>query len=176
MVYIFIIKHIEKSDKMKNIVFAGGCFWGVEAYFNTLEGVTSTKVGYANGNTKDPNYDEVCTDKTGFAEACFINYDENKITLEKLLDAFWKVVDPTISNRQGHDIGTQYRTGIYYKNIEDLNTILKSRDNEQKNYDKPILTEIEELKNFYDAEEYHQKYLEKNPNGYCHISKELLKK
>lgn len=161
---------------MKNIVLAGGCFWGVEAYFNTMDGVTSTKVGYANGNTENPNYKEVCTDRTGFAEACYINYDESKTNLEKILEAYWKVVDPTILNRQGHDEGTQYRTGIYYTNADDLSVIESSRDEEQKKYDKTIVTEIGPLKNFYDAEEYHQKYLDKNPGGYCHIPRELLKK
>lgn len=161
---------------MKSIVLAGGCFWGVEAYFKIIDGVISTKVGYANGNTGNPNYKEVCTDTTGFAEACLIDYDENKLSLDDLLKAYWKVVDPTILNRQGHDEGTQYRTGIYYKDSEDLSIIIKSRDNEQKNYEEPIVTEIDKLKNFYDAEEYHQKYLDKNPNGYCHIPKELLKK
>ncbi|MFU0823724.1 peptide-methionine (S)-S-oxide reductase MsrA [Clostridium sp.] len=161
---------------MKKIVLAGGCFWGVEAYFNTIEGVVNTKVGYANGNTENPTYEEVCKNKTGFAEACYIEYDENIVTLEKILDAYWKVVDPTIKDRQGHDIGTQYRTGIYYLDEDDLKIILKSKDMEQEKYDSPIVTEIEHLKNFYDAEEYHQKYLDKNPNGYCHIPRELLKR
>jgi peptide-methionine (S)-S-oxide reductase len=161
---------------MKEIIFAGGCFWGVEAYFNTIDGVIKTKVGYANGETENPTYKEVCENNTGFAEACYIQYDENKVNLERLLDAYWKVVDPTILNRQGHDVGTQYRTGIYYLDEEALNTILVSKDAEQKKYKDSIVTEIVPLKNFFDAEEYHQKYLDKNPNGYCHISKELLKK
>lgn len=161
---------------MKEIVFAGGCFWGVEAYFNTIDGVVSTKVGYANGNTQNPTYEKVCENTTGYAEACYIEYDENAVKLEKLLQAYWKVIDPTIKDRQGHDKGTQYRTGVYYIDESDLEVILKSKDEEQKKYEKPIVTEILPLKNFYNAEEYHQKYLDKNPNGYCHIPKELLKK
>ncbi|MDP4145656.1 MAG: peptide-methionine (S)-S-oxide reductase MsrA [Bacillota bacterium] len=161
---------------MKDIVFAGGCFWGVEAYFNLIDGVMNTKVGYANGNTENPTYEAVCSKNTGFAEACYITYEENKVSLTELLRAYWKVVDPTILNRQGHDIGTQYRTGIYYKDESDLPCILKSREEEQQKYDKPIVTEIDFLKNFYNAEEYHQKYLEKNPTGYCHIPRELLKR
>lgn len=161
---------------MKKIVLCGGCFWGVEAYFNTIKGVIKTKVGYANGNTKNPTYEEVCSNLTGFAEACYIEYNPNEISLEKLLEAYWKIVDPTIKNRQGNDIGTQYRTGIYYMDEEDLKIILESKKEEQKKYKDTIVTEIEPLKNFYEAEEYHQKYLEKNPNGYCHIPRELLRK
>lgn len=161
---------------MKEIVFAGGCFWGVEAYFNTIDGVISTKVGYANGHTENPTYKEVCENTTGYAEACYIKYDEKKVILEKLLEAYWKVVDPTIKDRQGHDVGTQYRTGVYYIDENDLKVILKSKEEEQKKYEAPIVTEFLPLENFYDAEEYHQKYLDKNPNGYCHIPRELLKK
>ncbi|MFL0195661.1 peptide-methionine (S)-S-oxide reductase MsrA [Clostridium sp. WILCCON 0269] len=159
---------------MGKIVFAGGCFWGVEAYFNTVKGVLFTKVGYANGNTENPTYEQVCKHTTGFAEACYIEYDDSIITLEQLLGDYWKIVDPTIKDRQGHDIGNQYRTGIYYFNEKDVEIIKKSRESEQEKYEKVIVTEIEPLKNFYDAEEYHQKYLDKNPNGYCHIPKELL--
>lgn len=161
---------------MKKIVFAGGCFWGVEAYFNTLEGVNNTVVGYANGSTENPTYEEVCKNTTGFAEACNIEYDEKIVSLDELLDAYWKVVDPTIKDRQGHDIGTQYRTGIYYVDQEDKTIIESSRDNEQNKYEEVIVTEILPLENFYEAEKYHQEYLKKNPNGYCHIPKELLKK
>ena len=161
---------------MKEIILAGGCFWGVEAYINTLKGIISTKVGYANGNIDDPTYEKVCKSNTGFAEACHITYDENTISLEELLDAYWKIVDPTVENRQGHDIGSQYRTGIYFVEDEDLPIIIKSREDEQKKYNKDIVTEIEASSNFYVAEEYHQKYLDKNPNGYCHIPREMLKK
>ncbi|ORX23465.1 peptide-methionine (S)-S-oxide reductase [Thermoanaerobacterium sp. PSU-2] len=161
---------------MKEIVLAGGCFWGVQAYFDTIDGVIETKVGYANGNKENPTYEEVCTNTTGFAEACYVKYDEKIISLEDLLRSYWKIVDPTLKNRQCNDIGTQYRTGIYYIDDDDVNVILRSKEEEQKKYEKPIVTEIEPLKNFYDAEEYHQKYLKKNPNGYCHIPRELFEK
>lgn len=159
---------------MKKIVFAGGCFWGVEAYFNNRKGILSTKVGYANGNTLNPTYEEVCMKNTGFAEACFINYDEKVTSLSELLTSYWKIVDPTVLNRQGHDVGSQYRTGIYYFDEEDFPTILASIKMEQQKYKTSIVTEVELLQNFYPAEDYHQKYLQKNPKGYCHIPMELL--
>jgi peptide-methionine (S)-S-oxide reductase len=159
---------------MKKIVLAGGCFWGVEAYFKTIKGVSNTKVGYANGNVENPTYEQVCKKDTGFAEVCFIEYDENVVTLDKILNAYWKVVDPTIKDRQGHDLGNQYRTGIYYFDEADVETIEKSKEEEQKKYVQSIVTEVEPLRNFYDAEEYHQDYLDKNPTGYCHIPRELL--
>ena len=161
---------------MKEIILAGGCFWGVEAYINTLKGIIATKVGYANGNTDNPTYEKVCKTNTGFAETCQISYDENITSLEKLLEAYWKIVDPTVENRQGHDIGSQYRTGIYFVDQKDLPIIINSKDEQQKKYNKAIVTEIEALSNFYIAEDYHQKYLDKNPNGYCHIPREMLKK
>lgn len=161
---------------MKKIILAGGCFWGAQAYFSQIDGVTRTTVGYANGDLKNPTYEQVCNNNTGHAEACFIEYNEKIISLSKLLELYWKIVDPTVSNRQGNDIGSQYRTGIYYYDEKDLEIINDSKKLQQQKYSKPIVTEIEVVENFYDAEEYHQKYLEKNPNGYCHITKELLKK
>jgi len=154
---------------MKEIVLAGGCFWGVEEYMSRIDGVVETKVGYANGHTENPTYEEVCTNTTGHAEVCYVKYDESVLTLEELLNRFWKIIDPTLLNRQGPDIGSQYRTGIYYMEEEDLPIIMKTFEEQKKKYDKPIVTEVESLKVFYEAEEYHQKYLKKNPNGYCHI-------
>lgn len=154
---------------MKKIVLAGGCFWGVEGYFKKIDGVINTKVGYSNGHTKDPTYKEVCTSITGYAEACYIEYDENIISLKDLLKKFFRIIDPTIINRQGPDIGSQYRTGIYYYEDNDLNIINSFIKEIQKNYDEQIVTEVDKVNNFYDAEEYHQNYLDKNPNGYCHI-------
>ena len=154
---------------MKEIILAGGCFWGVEEYISRIPGVVETKVGYANGFTENPTYKQVCTKKTGHAEACQVKYDEQKITLDELLDKFWYVIDPTIKNRQGPDIGSQYRTGIYYIDETDLSTIQQSKEKQQMQYQQPITTEIEPLICFYLAEEYHQRYLKKNPNGYCHI-------
>ncbi|HEY5562177.1 MAG TPA: peptide-methionine (S)-S-oxide reductase MsrA [Clostridiaceae bacterium] len=161
---------------MKKIVLAGGCFWGVEGYINTLNGIISTEVGYVNGLVPNPTYEMVCQSNTGYAEGCYIEYDEAILDLSSLLDSFWKVVDPTVINRQGHDIGSQYRTGIYYTDPMDLPIALASKAQEQKKYDKEIVTEIKVLDNFYKAEGYHQKYLEKNPNGYCHIPKKFLEK
>ena len=154
---------------MKEIYLAGGCFWGLQAYFDLRSGVMETVVGYANGLTENPTYEEVCTNTTGYAETVYIKYDENAIDLIKILEDFWKVIDPTLLNRQGGDIGSQYRTGIYYVDKEDLKVINESVEKEKLKYNKSIVTEIVPLKNFYAAEDYHQKYLEKNPNGYCHI-------
>ena len=155
---------------MKSIVLAGGCFWGVQAYFQRLDGVDMTKSGYANGITLHPTYEEVCTGNTNHTEAVMIQYNEDKIHLENILDKFWAIIDPTLSNRQGNDIGTQYRTGIYYLDEEDLELILDSKDQLQSSLSKPIVTEIKPLEKFFEAEEYHQDYLKKNPNGYCHIN------
>lgn len=155
---------------MKTIVVAGGCFWGVEAYMSKINGILKTVVGYANGTKIDPTYNEVCIGNTGHAEACLISYDEAIVSLEKVLNKFWGIIDPTVSNRQGPDIGTQYRSGIYYTDKMDLDIILKTMDEVQNRNNKPIVTEIQPLSCFYDAEDYHQKYLEKNPGGYCHIN------
>lgn len=154
---------------MKEIVLAGGCFWGVEEYISRINGVVDTEVGYANGRRKNPSYEQVCTGMTGHAEAVKINYDENKLTLKSLLEKFFSIIDPTIENRQGPDRGTQYRTGVYYINEDDKDIILDVFKSEQEKYKKPIVTEIEPLKLYYRAEDYHQDYLKKNPNGYCHI-------
>lgn len=154
---------------MKEIVVAGGCFWGVEKYMGLLEGVKETVVGYTNGHLKNPSYEEVCAGHTGHVEACFIKYDESILSLDQLLEAFWKIIDPTLLNQQGNDIGTQYRTGIYYSDPLDLPIIQDSKEKQQPKYDVPMVTEILPLKIFYPAEKYHQKYLQKNPNGYCHI-------
>jgi peptide-methionine (S)-S-oxide reductase len=155
---------------MKIIVVAGGCFWGVEAYMSKINGIVETKVGYANGTKKDPTYEEVCLRNTGHTEACLISYDEAIVSLEIILNKFWRIIDPTVSDRQGPDIGHQYRSGIYYSDKEDLDIILKTKDEVQTRYHKQIVTEIEPLSCFYDAEGYHQKYLQKNPGGYCHIN------
>lgn len=155
---------------MKNIVVAGGCFWGVEAYMSKIKGIVETKVGYANGTKKEPTYEEVCNGNTGHTEACLISYDEAEISLEKILNKFWGIIDPTVYNRQGADIGHQYRSGIYYTDKKDLDIILRIKDEVQSRFDKPIATEIQPLSSFYDAEDYHQKYLQKNPGGYCHIN------
>lgn len=158
---------------MKEIYLAGGCFWGVEEYFSRLEGVVDTGVGYANGSLENPSYKQVCTGTTGHTETAYIKYDENKTNLEILLERFFRIIDPTLLNRQGGDIGNQYRTGIYYTNVEDLETINKVIEEQSKKYKKPIVTEVLPLECYYDAEEYHQDYLKKNPGGYCHVDMSL---
>ncbi|TJX14186.1 peptide-methionine (S)-S-oxide reductase MsrA [Tissierella creatinini] len=155
---------------MKNIYLAGGCFWGVEEYFSRIDGVVDTEVGYANGHSPNPTYKHVCTGLTGHAETTYVVYDESKVTLEELLNRFFRIIDPTLLNRQGGDIGSQYRTAIYYKDSADLETIKKVIEIEQGKYSKPIVTEVEEIKSFYYAEDYHQDYLKKNPGGYCHVN------
>lgn len=152
---------------MKEIFLAGGCFWGVEEFMSRLDGVIDTEVGYANGLTENPTYETI--KDTGFAEVCKVIYDESTLSLRELLIEFWGIINPTVENRQGNDVGTQYRTGIYYTREADIDTILLTRDNEQEIYRKPIVTEIKPLINYYKAEEDHQHYLKKNPNGYCHI-------
>lgn len=154
---------------MKEIYLAGGCFWGVEEYMSRIEGVIDTEVGYANGETENPTYEEVCTGTTGHVETTYIKFDENIISLKNLLNRFWKIIDPTLINRQGPDIGSQYRTGIYYIDDEDLEIINITLEEQKLKYNKSIVTEIMKLKSFYRAEEYHQDYLKKNPGGYCHI-------
>ena len=153
----------------KTIYIAGGCFWGAEKYFSLIRGVLSTKVGYANGTTTNPTYEEVCHHNTGHAETVEIQYDSTILPLEKLLDLYYEVIDPTSLNKQGGDQGIQYRTGIYYIDEADLAIIHSSIDDLSKKFEKPIVIEVKPLEHFYDAEEYHQKYLDKNPSGYCHI-------
>ncbi|WP_288480388.1 peptide-methionine (S)-S-oxide reductase MsrA [uncultured Clostridium sp.] len=154
---------------MKEIVLAGGCFWGVEEFMSRLDGVISTEVGYANGRTENPTYEDICTKDTGYAEVCKVTFNEDIISLRELLIEFWGIINPTVLNRQGNDIGSQYRTGIYYIKESDIDTIILTRDNEQAIYTNPIVTEIKPLITYHKAEEYHQHYLKKNPNGYCHI-------
>ncbi|MDL2324976.1 peptide-methionine (R)-S-oxide reductase MsrB [Ruminococcaceae bacterium OttesenSCG-928-A16] len=155
---------------MNQIVLAAGCFWGAEKYFSLVQGVTATDVGYANGATQNPTYEEVCGHNTGHAEAVRITYNETIAPLPFLLTLFYDAIDPTTLNRQGGDVGTQYRTGIYYTNVADLPVIQQSIAELQATLDKPVAIEVAPLKNYYPAEEYHQKYLAKNPGGYCHIA------
>ena len=159
---------------MKEIYFAGGCFWGTEHYFKQVEGVISTTVGYANGNTNNPTYKEVYTDTTGYAECVKIEYDPAKVSLHTLVELFFKSIDPTSLNRQGEDCGTRYRTGIYYISDEDIETIREVYNDIERAVGKPLAVELTALQNFYPAEEYHQDYLDKNPNGYCHIPLSLM--
>lgn len=160
----------------KCIYFAGGCFWGTEAYFSMIKGVINTQCGYANGTTKNPTYEEVCAQSTNHAETVMVEYDDSVITLDKLLNEFFKIINPTAKNRQGNDIGNQYRSGIYYSNASDSLTINNFIESKKYEYDRPIVTEVLPLSCFYPAEDYHQHYLDKNPGGYCHVDLSLIKK
>ena len=165
----------EKSEK-KVIYLAGGCFWGTEKYLSGIKGIIKTEVGYANGNTENPTYEEVCHNNTGHAETVKVEYDPEVINLSFILTLYYDVINPTSVNKQGADTGTQYRTGIYYVDDEDTKIIKNSIAGLQTRYDKPIAIEVLPLKNYYPAEEYHQKYLDKNPNGYCHIGTDKFEK
>lgn len=160
----------------KNIVLAGGCFWGVDAYFNNLKGVIETSSGYANGNIENPTYEQVCNNVATHAEAVNISYDDKTISLKTILDHYFRIVDPFSINKQGNDVGIQYRSGIYYTNEEDHDIILNYIKNLEKKLNKDIVVEVVPLTNYYLAEDYHQDYLIKNPSGYCHIDLNLLKK
>jgi peptide methionine sulfoxide reductase msrA/msrB len=157
------------NSDLKEIYLAGGCFWGVEAYISRIYGVYDVKSGYANGKTENPSYEDVCYNNTGHAETVKVQYDPERVSLNTLLTYFFKVVDPTSLNKQGNDVGSQYRSGIYYIDKSDIEIINKVIKEESKKYEKEIVTEILPMDNFYLAEDYHQNYLEKNPNGYCHI-------
>ena len=159
---------------MNIIYLAGGCFWGMQKYFDQFDGIAETEVGYANGPDRAPTYREVCSD-SGHAETLRIVYDENRISLEQILVDYFKVIDPYSVNRQGHDEGIQYRTGIYYNNEAQLPEIRKVYMREEKKAGKKLAVAVEPLRNFFSAEEYHQKYLGKNPGGYCHIPNSFFK-
>jgi peptide methionine sulfoxide reductase msrA/msrB len=157
------------NEVLHDIWLAGGCFWGVEAYMSRVYGVADTTVGYANGKTENPTYQEVCRQDTGHAETVLVRYDPSKVALSTLLTHFFAIIDPTSLNRQGGDSGTQYRTGIYFKDVNDLAVINAVAAAERARHSKPFVTEIIPLRQFFPAEEYHQDYLEKHPDGYCHI-------
>lgn len=154
---------------IKKIYLAGGCFWGVEAYMKRIDGVIDANSGYANGITENPTYEDVIYNGTGHAETVEVIYNSEKINLETLLKYYFRIIDPTSLNKQGNDKGTQYRTGIYYTDLEDKEIIEKEIILLQKNYPKKIMVEVMPLIRFDLAEDYHQDYLKKNPNGYCHI-------
>jgi peptide-methionine (S)-S-oxide reductase len=155
----------------KKAMFGAGCFWGVEETFRTVEGVISTTVGYSGGWKENPTYKEVCKGDTGHTEVVQIIYDDEKISYEELLDVFWKCHDPTQKNRQGWDIGYQYRSVIFYYDDEQKELAMESREklDNSGGFSKPIATEIEPAKKFYKAEEYHQKYVLKHKNANCRV-------
>lgn len=154
---------------IKDLYLAAGCYWGAEHFFKQINGVTFTQVGFANGNTPNPTYKEVYTDTTGYAETVHLQYDPLKVSLSFLLQMYFKAIDPTSLNKQGEDQGTRYRTGIYYVDPYDLPFINLAMAEEAKKYGLPLCVEVMPLQNFYSAEEYHQDYLVKNPDGYCHL-------
>lgn len=156
------------TDNLKDIYFAGGCFWGVEEYFSQIPGVYDVTSGYANGNTENPSYEEVCSG-SGHAETVHVQYDPGVVSLETLTKQLFKIINPVSKNRQGNDSGSQYRTGVYYTDEADRAVIQEVFDAEQEKYDEEIATELLPLEAFYLAEDYHQDYLKKNPGGYCHI-------
>ena len=162
------------QEGVKEIYLAGGCFWGTEHYFKQVEGVVETEVGYANGIIENPTYEKVCTDTTRFAETVHVKYNPEVVSLRFLLQLYFKAIDPVSVNQQGHDKGTQYRTGIYYTDEADLPTIDEVYDEEQKKCGQQFAVEKKPLENFYSAEEYHQDYLDKNPSGYCHLPLSLF--
>ena len=153
----------------RDIYLAAGCFWGAEKYLKLIEGVTFTEVGFANGNTENPTYKEVYTDQTGYAETVHLRYNPSIVSLRFLLEMYFKAIDPTSLNKQGEDEGTRYRTGIYYSDSVDRTVIDEVVAEEAKKYGLPLCVEVEPLRNFYPADEYHQDYLDKNPSGYCHL-------
>ena len=157
----------------RTIYLAGGCFWGTQKFFDQFDGVVKTEVGYANGPDYAPSYEDVCR-SSGHAETVLVEYDEKRISLEDLLHYYFMVIDPVSVNRQGHDVGIQYRTGIYYSDPDMLPAIQSVCDEIEKKVGVPLAVEVMPLQNFFSAEEYHQKYLDKNPGGYCHIPSELL--
>ena len=158
----------------KHIYLAGGCFWGTEHFFKQITGVVDTEVGFANGQMDNPTYEQVYTDTTGYAETVHVTYDPDRVSLEFLLRMFFMAIDPTSLNKQGHDEGTRYRTGIYYTDETDMLTIEKVYVEEQSKYTQPLAVENQPLQNFYLADEYHQDYLDKHPDGYCHLPKTLF--
>ena len=161
-------------NKLKDIYLAGGCFWGTEHFVKMINGVVDTKVGYANSTIDNPDYKTVCSGVTNAAETVKVTYDSNVLSLSLLLELYFKTIDPTSLNKQGGDIGTQYRTGIYYTDSSSIPTINEEIEKLQKNFNHKIVIEVSALKNFFPAEEYHQDYLSNNPRGYCHVNPQLF--
>lgn len=162
------------SNNIARIYLAGGCFWGTEHFFKQVRGVVSTRVGYANGDTLNPTYEQVCSHTSGFAETVEVCYAPAVVSLSLLLQLYFKTIDPTSLNKQGGDEGTQYRTGIYYTSAAD-EPIIQAEMKKLSLLYNHVVVEVQPLQNFYEAEDYHQDYLDKNPTGYCHLPLELFK-
>lgn len=171
-----VSKELNGEINMETIYFAGGCFWGTQHLMEQVHGVEKTEVGYANGDTMmaNPSYQEVCRGNTGYAETVKVEYNPKEVDLRLLLAIYFKSINPCTLNRQGNDAGTQYRTGVFYTRKEDKHIIENYISIIQKNYSASIVVQVKPLKDFYPAEDYHQQYLDKNPDGYCHIGKGLF--
>jgi peptide-methionine (S)-S-oxide reductase len=151
----------------KKATFGAGCFWGVEAAFRQVDGVTATRVGYSGGTLDNPTYEDVCSHTTGHAEVVEVTYDPEQVSYERLLDVFWRKHDPTQLNRQGWDIGDNYRSVVFFHDDEQKEAALRTKANEQANRSAPIVTQLEPAQSFYEAEDYHQQYLEKRGRSSC---------
>ena len=162
-------------SRSKTIYFAGGCFWGIEEFFSRIAGVVDATSGYANGTLEDPTYRQVCTGRTGHAETVRVTYDPGQVSLATLTDAYFSVIDPLSINRQGNDRGPQYRTGVFYEDATDVPTLEVAFRKVAERLNSPLAVELEPLRCFFPAEDYHQDYLRKNPGGYCHINFESLR-
>lgn len=165
--------NIDASKNIDTIYLAGGCFWGVEGYFQKLDGILSTEVGYANGNTENPKYEDLIYNNSGHAETVKIEFDKKKISLREILIHYFRIIDPFTINKQGNDVGSQYRTGVYYLNSDQKKVIDQFFTSQQKMHERKIRVEIKPLEMFYTAEDEHQDYLNRNPRGYCHIDLSL---
>lgn len=159
---------------MKTIFLAAGCFWGAQHYLKQIRGIVETETGFANGNTDNPTYKEVYTDRTGYAEAVRVVFDPEVLPLKRLVQLYFDCIEPTSVNQQGEDKGTRYRTGIYYIEPEDRLTIQEVYDEVQRGYSAPLAVEVEPIRNFFPADESHQDYLDKHPDGYCHLPRALF--
>jgi peptide-methionine (S)-S-oxide reductase len=159
-----------RPDAAQIATFAAGCFWGVEAAFREIEGVLKTRVGYTGGDTPDPTYEQVCGHGTGHAEAVEVSFDPAQVSYEQLLEAFWRIHNPTTRDRQGWDVGSQYRSAIFVHDAEQASLAVESRDQEQANVRRPIVTEITPAGPFYEAEDYHQQYFEKQGRAACAVT------
>lgn len=163
------------TDNIGIVYLAGGCFWGVEHLMRKIPGVVSVLSGYANGTVSHPSYERVCQGDTGARETVEVRYDGDKTNLETILSVYFQIIDPTVRNRQGHDIGSQYQTGIYYVDERTYRLARYLMEQDQQKYAE-YYVELKPLQSFYPAEEYHQEYLLKHPNGYCHIPPALMKR